>query len=129
MTLNIGEAIGYIWDALGVVWIIGYVFTKRTVRTQPLGARLFHIAVMILGIVLMSTRWLSFGWLGTRFVPDNYNIQIAGLILTVAGCAFAIWARLTLGANWSGRATVKENHELSLVAPMRWLVILFTPGS
>jgi protein-S-isoprenylcysteine O-methyltransferase Ste14 len=37
--------------------------------------------------------------------------------LTIAGCLFAIWARITLGANWSGRATVKAGHELITAGP------------
>lgn len=117
MTLNTGELIGYTWDALGLVWLCGYVFTKRTVRAQPAGARLFHVAILALGIVLMATHWLSFDWLYVRFIPDLYSTGVTGLALTVAGCAFAIWARITLGANWSGRATVKENHELITRGP------------
>jgi len=30
----------------------------------------------------------------------------------MAGVAFAIWARLILGRNWSGMVTVKQDHEL-----------------
>jgi protein-S-isoprenylcysteine O-methyltransferase Ste14 len=35
----------------------------------------------------------------------------------MAGCLWAIWARLTLGANWSGRVTVKADHELVTSGP------------
>ena len=31
---------------------------------------------------------------------------------TITGVAFAIWARVTLGRNWSGMVTVKQDHEL-----------------
>ena len=39
-------------------------------------------------------------------------ILLAGLALTIAGLALALWARVTLGGNWSGIVTFKENHEL-----------------
>jgi protein-S-isoprenylcysteine O-methyltransferase Ste14 len=42
-----------------------------------------------------------------------------GLVLTMAGCGFAAWARLALGSNWSGTATIKENHELVVKGPYR----------
>jgi protein-S-isoprenylcysteine O-methyltransferase len=37
-------------------------------------------------------------------------IAWTGLALTAAGCAFAIWARLLLGGNWSSSVTVKQDH-------------------
>ena len=33
-------------------------------------------------------------------------------MLTAIGIALAIWARFSLGSNWSGTVTLKENHEL-----------------
>src|SRR5262249_13239381 len=37
--------------------------------------------------------------------------------LTLAGIGFSIWARLFLGRNWSGRVTIKEQHELIQSGP------------
>jgi len=51
--------------------------------------------------------------------PGSFPTQYAGLAVTAAGCLFAIWARLTLGANWSGRATVKQDHQLIVEGPYR----------
>ena len=99
--------IGYAWEVIGVVWLGGLVFTKKTVRSQPLGTRLFHLALSALGFALLSGRWFRQGWLGMRFVPPLRAFTVVGLLLTVAGCGFAIWARLTLGSNWSGRVTVE----------------------
>jgi protein-S-isoprenylcysteine O-methyltransferase Ste14 len=35
-----------------------------------------------------------------------------GLLITAMGIAISVWARLSLGANWSGIVTVKAGHEL-----------------
>jgi len=115
--LNVDAAIRYTWEALGLVWLVGLAFTKRTVRSQNPGTRLFHLALIVLGFTLLSDRWLTQGWLGIRFIPRVASIEMTGLVLTLAGCAFAIWARLTLGGNWSGRATVKADHELITRGP------------
>jgi len=117
MTLNPNHLIGYSWAAVGVVWLIGAISLKRTVRTQPLGTRLFHVALMALGAGFMASRRFDFGWLQVRFIPLTGAFPAAGAALAIAGCAFAIWARITLGSNWSGRATVKAGHELITRGP------------
>jgi protein-S-isoprenylcysteine O-methyltransferase Ste14 len=105
------------WLALFLVWLAGLASTKRTVRAQPAGSRLFYLVLLLFGFALLNERWIRFGWLEGRVVPRLHWIPIAALALTVAGCAFAIWARLMLGRNWSGRATVKEGHELITSGP------------
>jgi len=114
---NVLSAIGYTWEALGLVWLAGLAFTKRTVRRQPTGARLFHLVLALLGFCLIGSNWFASGWLATRFLPASSEVELAGLVVTIAGCAFAVWARLTLGGNWSAQATVKEGHELVTTGP------------
>ncbi|MGA8271936.1 MAG: isoprenylcysteine carboxylmethyltransferase family protein, partial [Candidatus Sulfotelmatobacter sp.] len=47
------------------------------------------------------------------------NIAALGFALIVFGVAFGIWARLTLGSNWSGTVTLKDNHTLIRRGPYR----------
>jgi len=115
--LNVSSAIGYAWEALGLIWLGGLAFTKRTVRRQPGGPRLFHLALALTGFTLLGSHWFEYGWFALRFLRFSRNLELAGLVLTVAGCLFAIWARLTLGSNWSGQATVKASHELVVTGP------------
>ena len=45
-------------------------------------------------------------------------MRVIGLAATVTGAAFAIWARLALGRNWSGVVvTVKDQHQLVTSGP------------
>ena len=111
------SAVGYTWEILGMVWLAGLVFTKRTVRSEPAGSRLFQMALALLGFSLLGSTWFNDGWLGRRFLIVTQEVEIAGLALTIIGCAFAIWARITLGSNWSGRATLKAGHELVVSGP------------
>jgi protein-S-isoprenylcysteine O-methyltransferase Ste14 len=115
--LTIPSVIGYIWGVLALVWLAGLAFTKRTVHSQPAGSRLFHMALILLGFTLLGSPQFSAGWLGKNFLSPTESLQIAGLVLTLGGCLFAIWARVTLGKNWSGRATVKAGHELIVSGP------------
>jgi protein-S-isoprenylcysteine O-methyltransferase len=117
MNFNVNEAIGYIWETLGLVWLVGFPFTKRTLQVQQGGARYFHLFLALLGFSLLGSPYFDRGWLGERFLPDNSVLPVAGLVLTLVGVLFAIWARITLGANWSGRVTLKAEHELIVSGP------------
>lgn len=117
MSFHTLAAIGWIWGVLGLVWLVGYIFRKRTLRTQPLASRMFYVAVALLGCVFLGTHWLERGWLALRFVPGTEQTGLAGFVLTLAGAAFAVWARITLGKNWSGRPSVKADHELIIRGP------------
>ena len=117
MTLNVQAVVGYTWIALGLVWLVGLAFTKRTVRSQAVGSRLFHGVLVVAGFTLLCGNQLRAGWLGARFLPPSHAADVTGVALTALGCLFAIWARIQLGANWSGRATVKAGHELVVTGP------------
>ena len=111
------SAIGYIWAALGLIWLAGIAFSKATVRRQPAGPRLFHLAIAFTGFSLLGSRYFATGWLATRILPERNWIELTGILLTALGCGIAIWARITIGANWSGQATVKAGHELITTGP------------
>jgi protein-S-isoprenylcysteine O-methyltransferase Ste14 len=110
-------AIRYCWILLGLFWLAGMLFTKPVQRAQSNGARLVHVVLALAGGVLMSGYLFRGTWMDARFLPDARAVQIAGFIVTVAGCLLAAWARITLGGNWSGRATVKAGHELIVKGP------------
>jgi protein-S-isoprenylcysteine O-methyltransferase Ste14 len=114
---RIGSIILYTWVTLGIFWLFGMAFTKRTARSQSTGARALHLIIVLPGYLLLIDTRLAIDWLGARFVPAAPAIAIAGLAITIAGCLFAAWARLTLGANWSGRVELKQNHQLITNGP------------
>jgi protein-S-isoprenylcysteine O-methyltransferase Ste14 len=117
MIINVSSAIGHTWEAVGVVWLAAFPFAKRAVRSQAAGGRVFHLLLVLVGFTLLGSHYLRQGWLGMRFLPDSPALGWVGFAVTLAGCGFAIWARMTLGANWSGRAAVKVSHELILSGP------------
>jgi protein-S-isoprenylcysteine O-methyltransferase Ste14 len=117
MAVNIPLFISCIWYTVGVVWLLGLASGKRTVRAQPLGSRIFQLSLVLLGMFLLASQWFRSGWLGARILPVSETLSFVGLGLAAAGCLFSISARIALGSNWSGRATVKEDHELIVIGP------------
>jgi protein-S-isoprenylcysteine O-methyltransferase Ste14 len=73
-------------------------------------------ALLVIGFVfLLSPRMRV---LDVPITPHNAPFGIAGLALDLAGVAFAIWARLILGTNWSGIIVrAKQGHELVQTGP------------
>lgn len=112
------DLVAWIWEGLGIFWLLAASRAKPTARRQDPATRLFQIAILMLAFVLL-TGWGRIGILATRLVPDTRAIAIAGAILTAAGAALAVWARIQLGSNWSGWVTVKRDHELIRSGPYR----------
>lgn len=104
------------WLALLLVWLPGY-FTNRGNSSAPnLRLQISTSALLIIGFVLLLNP--NIGGLGTPITPLTTLFGVAGVALELAGVAFAIWARLTLGRNWSGLVMgVKEGHELVQTGP------------
>jgi protein-S-isoprenylcysteine O-methyltransferase Ste14 len=104
--------IDYLWIAIGVTWLIGALFAKRTARVEPPFSLFVDLAVPALGFALVFWPSTAVGILGQRFVPDVPIAAEAGLALVVLGTVLSLWARLSLGANWSAVVTIKEDHQL-----------------
>ena len=72
---------------------------------------------MIVGWYLLL-RGTRLGYpLNIRIFPDIDAIAWVSAILCVAGLIFCLWARATIGRNWSGIVTLKEDHELVVRGP------------
>ncbi|MGH9581578.1 MAG: methyltransferase family protein [Bryobacteraceae bacterium] len=105
------------WMVFGAIWLIAAVKTKPALRAESLYSRLLVSLTLLLAYLLLFTQWFGAGILGQRFLLGTGLDGYVGLALTVAGIAFACWARFYLGGNWSSRVTVKQNHELIRTGP------------
>jgi len=105
------------WILAGIVWLVAAFFTKPVERVQPRGSRLVQWGWSLVAFVLLSFRRLPWGPLGVRVIPRSFVLGDLGLALTVGGIAFAAWARFFLGRNWSGRVSIKKDHELIRSGP------------
>ncbi len=113
--------IAALWIAWEIYWIAAARGTKRTVSSEPFITRLPVVAGLALAIFLLfASPWLG-GFLGAAVPPSGDLGYFLGFSAAVAGAGFAFWARRTLGRNWSGRVTIKEDHELVTNGPYRWV--------
>ena len=112
MQLDIWDSIKWVWMLVGVYWLVSALRSKPVARREKLLSRLFHLAIMAAAFALLLSSSTRIWILGARLFPEDNRLSWAGLVITVAGCAFAVWARAFLGANWSATVTVKQQHEL-----------------
>lgn len=112
------QLIDWVWIAVVAVWVVLAFHTKRTVLRRwryplPVGAVAIVIIIAVRHGVAGTSAWQSALW-----YPDS-ALSVLCTALVVLGAAFAVWARLTIGTNWSGNVTLKENHELVVSGPYR----------
>jgi protein-S-isoprenylcysteine O-methyltransferase Ste14 len=107
-----------------VVWFVFWRFAARGVKPveqqESLGSRLSYLLPMLLVIALML--WQHWpGWLGARVFDAGWTQYWVSVALILAGLSWTVWGRKALGDNWSGRVTVKRDHELVRTGPYRWV--------
>lgn len=107
--------INWAWLIFAVIWLVTAFTSKRTVRRQSAGSRLVQVGLGIVAGLLIWGPWSAV--LGREVVQRSVTSAHIALALTLVGMAFAMWARLTLGRNWSGTVTVKQDHELVRSGP------------
>src|SRR5437879_11726602 len=76
---------------------------------------------MFIAMLLISINQSARTLYADPIIPQNDAITIIGLMLTLGGLIFAVWARIALGANWSGTVTIKSGHNLIRRGPYRWI--------
>jgi len=115
------DIISVCWLIFVVIWAIAAGSTKRTVYRESQAQRLrYWLLLVIAYFLLLYGRRLRFP-LNLRIVPHVAPIAWAAAVLCLIGMAFAVWARVTLGRNWSGVVTLKQGHELVERGPYRFV--------
>jgi protein-S-isoprenylcysteine O-methyltransferase Ste14 len=112
------------WAVFLVYWGASATHVKKDVRRPgslwiPVAGRVLFALVVIYAVRLPSIR-------EAVLRIDNHTaslpvVGLLGVVLCASGVAVAIWARKTLGANWSSRPSIKAGHELVTTGPYRYV--------
>ena len=106
------------WGVVIAFWIVSAFWVKRTRTQQPLPHRLWYLLFNAVAAVLLISTVRIIHW-NRALLPHTIVTEVLGAILVLFGTFIAIWARVTLGGNWSSRVTLKEDHELIERGPYR----------
>jgi protein-S-isoprenylcysteine O-methyltransferase Ste14 len=102
------------WVAWLALWVVLAFFAKRTVY-RPGGAWSWTSGIAI-AVFLVLRRASGASW-DRHVTATPVALQFIAVVLVVVGLAFCVWARVTIGANWSGSVVLKDNHELIQSGP------------
>ena len=105
------------WLLFALYWFVAAFGVKRTAKRQNPAERILYIVFMAAGFFLLYQENPNWGPLNRRFVPDKLWIAWLGSALCAAGVLFAIWARRTIGKDWSAEVQIKEGHQLIRSGP------------
>lgn len=104
-----------LWLSLIFYWIVSARGNKKTkYKKTAVSGWNFRGILIIIFILLWNIPYFSF-----KFFYPNTAVKIIGVLFCALGIAFAIWARHTLGKNWSSNLEIKEGHELIISGPYK----------
>jgi protein-S-isoprenylcysteine O-methyltransferase Ste14 len=111
------KIISVCWTVFAVVWLVAAFWTKRSIYQESRLQRLAYVIPILLGGFLLAKGHRLSDPLDRRVIPHYDALAWIGVLLCIAGLVFCIWARFTLGRNWSGVVTLKGGHELITRGP------------
>src|SRR5437870_6583756 len=109
------------WMIWAIWWLAMAFFSKSTKRRESVIQRIEHLVPAFLGFLLIFRADFGGAWLARPVFSANSLLLLICVVATILGLLFAVWARLTLGSNWSGTVTIKTNHQLIRRGPYRWI--------
>jgi protein-S-isoprenylcysteine O-methyltransferase Ste14 len=109
---------GAVWVLFSIYWEIAAKNAAREKSSESSASRGLHVFMANAALLLL---FVPVPGLTRRYLPAPQVFVPVGL--TILGCALllAIWARRHLGRNWSGRITIKVDHELVRSGPYRFV--------
>ncbi len=109
------------WMIWSVWWLAMAFFSKSTKRRESPLQRIEHLLPALLGFTLVFRGGFGGARLARPIFVLSPTFRAICVVVTILGLLFAVWARLALGANWSGTITIKTNHQLIRRGPYRWI--------
>src|SRR5271157_1844541 len=112
----------FIW-LIYALWLIlvGYLTVSAIgVKQEPQGHLLQSLGLMFAIIASFLLPYLPIFHF-VNFAPVNPVLSGIGVILCAIGMAFLVWARQSLGKNWSQTVSAKIGQELVTSGPYRYV--------
>ncbi|MDD5025897.1 MAG: isoprenylcysteine carboxylmethyltransferase family protein [Candidatus Peribacteraceae bacterium] len=90
---------------------------KRTLVRQSWKWQRIFLYLLIIAYTILA----RLGYTGLLLWTDSFVLDDVALVFVILGTGIEIWARTSLGRNWSADLTLKERHELVRSGPYRFV--------
>lgn len=105
------------WAVFWVYWFISAWMTRSPVkRHQSQFSRVLVLIAIVWCFWAVYFPQFATG-LVQKVIPDDMAIGVIGMIITLLGLVFAIWARVHLGKYWSSMPAIRVDHKLIRTGP------------
>lgn len=113
--------IAYCWLIFWVFWLVASFSAKKTAKVQSKNWSL-RFAVLSLGLYfIMKEAPLLSAYADVRLWPSGRQVDLLADALALSGLVVMVWARLTIGRNWSAEVVLKEDHQLAMTGPYAYV--------
>jgi protein-S-isoprenylcysteine O-methyltransferase Ste14 len=102
-------------------WLISAIRNRSTYKRKQSSRSLLPVLPFLVLIGIFLSDQVSSGLMQLRVIPDGIAAGFLGIIITVIGLGFAVWARIHLGKNWSSRPGIKVDHTLIRTGPYQFV--------
>jgi protein-S-isoprenylcysteine O-methyltransferase Ste14 len=109
--------IGMLWVGWVAYWIVAARHTLTNQRTESLLTGASYRVLLVFGIILLAFPAYRLSPANPILWPQSAVTMAVGLGLAVIGLGIAVWARRHLGRYWSGRITLKVDHQVIQSGP------------
>ena len=113
-----------IWPVIIFIafWAITWTSVKKTAEKQPSSGWFLYWILFVMGAILLFVpitvpAFKNIPILTISLIQSSPALQSFGFLIEVLGLCIAIWARITIGRNWSSKVTFKEKHKLVTKGP------------
>jgi protein-S-isoprenylcysteine O-methyltransferase Ste14 len=105
-----------------IIWIISAFSTKST-KVDLGGWYLRITAIIIFGALIFFRQQVmsALPFLGIEIWSRSLTLGVIADLIVLIGMIIMIWARITIGKNWSANIVLKENHELIIKGPYQYI--------
>jgi len=109
------------WLACGLYFIASAFRTQRIQKRESKGARTWDSVLLWGGYLVVFVQGRAGSAWNRPFIAPAWAHPacVAGTAIALAGLAYTIWARATLGRYWSRIVAVKQDHKLITHGPYR----------
>jgi protein-S-isoprenylcysteine O-methyltransferase Ste14 len=102
-------------------WLISAIRTRSTYKRKQSNWFLLPFMLVLVLIWGFLSDQVSSSLMQLRVIPGGIATGFLGIIITVIGLGFAVWARIHLGKNWSSRPGIKVDHTLIRTGPYQFV--------
>jgi hypothetical protein len=123
-TVILSSVVGICWLVFVFYWLVSSLYVKRSMTKRDYGWVIPRIIAVLAVVLLIRMGGPGGHGAASNLAPalqSHFSFPVPGTLVTILGLAGAVWARISLGRNWSGYVTYKQDHELVTSGPYRFI--------